>query len=287
MPFKRTFFLTGVFLLTLFPMLHASVLPDVLGQDPEWNLTGKQYVYDRATLFDYINGGAEVYLDLGFNTVEVKRYTASKQLGSEVRVSVYDMGTPLQALGLFREAAFEPGIRPGLGTETATGTGFVNFWQQKYFVVVEDLSKKSLDQALVEGLAKAISKKLPGPAALPPELGWLPVKDRVKNSERYVKVNFMDRDFLQNVLSSEYTVGNKKYSLFILLAQDTDAAVKTFTDLKEKTEGAKVLKVRPAGTDGFATDDLLVVLLGSRLIGVKGKGAKRAELVTQCAALIK
>jgi hypothetical protein len=51
--------------------------------------------YDRNTLFDYIDGGAERYLGRGFRALAAARY--GNAAGDEVTVDIYDMGAPANA----------------------------------------------------------------------------------------------------------------------------------------------------------------------------------------------
>ena len=62
-----------------------------------WKLTEFKTYHGQA-LYDYINGGAEVYLEYGFSKVEVGYYGKSEQ---EFLVEVYRMTSPQAALGIY------------------------------------------------------------------------------------------------------------------------------------------------------------------------------------------
>jgi hypothetical protein len=70
-------------------------LPKTIGS---WTRPDAAEVYDAGTLFDYMNGGAEVYLGYRFDHVEVYEYTAPDT--DELIVELYWMKTSDDAFGL-------------------------------------------------------------------------------------------------------------------------------------------------------------------------------------------
>ena len=45
----------------------------------DWKATGKDEIYNRDTIFKYIDGGAELYLTYGFKQVYVRRFVNPSQ----------------------------------------------------------------------------------------------------------------------------------------------------------------------------------------------------------------
>ncbi|UCE20234.1 MAG: hypothetical protein JSV84_07835 [Gemmatimonadota bacterium] len=74
--------------------LWSDLLPDTLG---DWKLTERK-TYPGQTLYDYINGGADVYYEYGFSTVDVGYYSKSER---EILVEVYTMSSPQAAAGIY------------------------------------------------------------------------------------------------------------------------------------------------------------------------------------------
>lgn len=62
-----------------------------------WKLTEAK-TYSGQALYDYINGGAEVYMEYGFSKVEVGYYGKGEQ---ELLIEVYRMSSPKAALGIY------------------------------------------------------------------------------------------------------------------------------------------------------------------------------------------
>ena len=74
--------------------LWAESLPKSLG---DWTLTERR-AYPAQALYDYINGGAEVYYEYGFSTVDVGYYSQGER---EILVEVYTMSGPQAAMGIY------------------------------------------------------------------------------------------------------------------------------------------------------------------------------------------
>ena len=73
---------------------QASVFPEVNG----WAQTGEVLTYDADNLWEYINGAAELFVEYDVQTCR----TADLSAGDlTVTVDLYDMGTPLNAFGIF------------------------------------------------------------------------------------------------------------------------------------------------------------------------------------------
>jgi hypothetical protein len=91
-------------------------------------------VYNRANLFDYMNGEAEVYLPLGFRLLYVNIYR-TKKTDSLMVLEIYDMSTPEGATSILRKYSSDGGSStPGIGDEAWVDKGIVLFRKGKHFV---------------------------------------------------------------------------------------------------------------------------------------------------------
>jgi hypothetical protein len=63
-----------------------------------WHREASPRVFEGADLYGHINGGAEVFLELGFDRLDVVRYDAD---GAAVEVERYRMTDPVAALGIY------------------------------------------------------------------------------------------------------------------------------------------------------------------------------------------
>ena len=89
------------------PMDTAHLLPERLGA---WRAAGDPVLYDRDTVFRYMDGAAEVYLSFAFQSLLVGRYGGPG--GHEVTVELYDMGNPADAFMTENDRHRRPRIIP-------------------------------------------------------------------------------------------------------------------------------------------------------------------------------
>ena len=80
------------------------------GQLGPWGQTDRK-MYAGQTLYDYIDGGAEVYFEYGFSAVEVSYYEKGEQ---EILVEKYRMSSPQAAAGIY--SFFKDVTAPSLPT---------------------------------------------------------------------------------------------------------------------------------------------------------------------------
>lgn len=71
---------------------------DVPERAGAWHRTGPMRLVDRSNIFDYMNGGGELYLAYRFDHLEVFEYAAAGQ--EDIMVEVYHMHSSADAFGL-------------------------------------------------------------------------------------------------------------------------------------------------------------------------------------------
>jgi Family of unknown function (DUF6599) len=164
--FCRTSICLGV--MAFLSLLSCSLpRPNSLLEGPKLNnfeQTGPLTVYNRANLFDYMNGEAEAYLPLGFHLLYVSIYRA-EQTDSRMVLEIYDMSTLDGAAGILKNYSSEGGSSlSGIGDAAWGDKGIVLFRQGKYFVRIfpdpspENEVRPNMQEML--DLARAISSLL-------------------------------------------------------------------------------------------------------------------------------
>src|SRR3990170_865385 len=97
-----------------------------------WKWDGKEIEYNSKTLFNYINGAAELYLAYGFQNLTVRRFEKSNQ--PPITVELYEMASSEDAYGVF---SFErQDEATGIGQGSEFGGGLLRFWKGRYFVSI-------------------------------------------------------------------------------------------------------------------------------------------------------
>jgi hypothetical protein len=144
--------------------------PQIPRQVLDWKASGDDAVYDRKTLYDYMDGGAEVYLAFDFREVFVRKYADAA--GDELVLDIYDMGSPAEAFGMFSCDRQDP--EAGLGQGSEYGPGLLRFWRGRYFVSVTVSGNEDKAEGAVMALGKAVAPLVGPDGALPDMLALLP-----------------------------------------------------------------------------------------------------------------
>jgi hypothetical protein len=175
--------------------------PKIPDQVLDWKASGEDAVYDRKTLYDYMDGGAEVYLAFDFRRVFVRKYADAA--ANEIVLDVYDMGSPAEAFGMFSCDRQDPAAGIGQGSEY--GLGLLRFWRGRYFVSITVAGDEDKAEKAVLDLGKAVVPLL-GPDGAPPALlAALPAEGLKADRVSY----FHDHVHLSNryYVSSENVLG--------------------------------------------------------------------------------
>lgn len=95
---------------------------------------GPLTIYNRANLFDYMNGEAEAYLPFGFRLLYASVYRTEKT-DSRMVLELYDMSTPEGAGAILKKYSSEGGSSlSGIGDAAWSDKGIVLFRHGNYFV---------------------------------------------------------------------------------------------------------------------------------------------------------
>lgn len=171
----------------------------------EWTAAGKDAVYDRKSLYDYMDGGAEVYLAFDFRRVFVRKYAGPG--GKEISLDIYDMGSPAEAYGIFSCDREDPAA--GIGQDSTYGFGLLRLRQGPYFMVVMSPDEGKDIDAAVLAIGKAALPHLGPSGPNPPLLDLLPPEGLKTGRTSYFhsEINLNNRFFVasENIFRLEKT----------------------------------------------------------------------------------
>jgi hypothetical protein len=151
---------------------------------PGWKRSEQPAIFIKADLFNHIDGGAELFLEFGFEKAAIQHY---KKGLAELTLEVYEMELPESALGVYlikcgRETPF-PEIPARNSSEAAQAT----ILRGRHFLLVNNFSGGAELQPAMIALAKAVLAKIPDVPASGRLFELLPSKDRLSGSERLIR----------------------------------------------------------------------------------------------------
>ncbi len=147
-----------------------------------WVREGEDAIYDRETLFDYLDGGAEVYRSFDVRRVLARRYSRPGQ--PDIIADIFEMGSSADAYGVYHHDLRREG-QAGVGNDSEYLEGALQFWKGTFFVSVLTLEENEASARAVLDLGRAIASAIPDTGTPPWLLRILPAKDRLRAQVRY------------------------------------------------------------------------------------------------------
>lgn len=180
---------------------------------------GAPAMYNADTLYQYIDGGADVYLLYDFKTLLHQEF---KSGANELTVDLYDMGTGDDAFGIYSSERSPNYKFLPIGAEGYRAKGILNFLEGQYYVKLSG-SGPSAD-ALLEEFGHLLSTRIGGSRGFPPMLARLPREGRIPHSEQYIKKDPLGHAFLAPAYIVSYAHAGQQFKLVVSVANDGPAA---------------------------------------------------------------
>lgn len=178
----RFFVLVSTILLAVpLPSISQDSLAEVLPGDGEaagWARHRSMQRYEGEALYEYIDGGAEIYHEYGFERVVVQDYAS--ETGKSVSVEIYLMTTAAGAYGMYTFKTDSKGKWIRIGTDAQIADYYLNFWKGPYLVTLTGFDDSEETRQGLLDIARQVDSRIreegekPGIASLLPEEGLVP-----------------------------------------------------------------------------------------------------------------
>ena len=273
-----------------------AVMPSFLpesGQVEGWQRERALLHYVGEDLFEYINGGADIYHEYGFRKVVVQ-YLQDEQ-GHSLSAEIYEMENPEAAYGIYTFKKSPAGSDLNVAVEGRIEDYYLNFWKDRYLVTLTGFDQ---EEETVEGLrhfAREIADRIPMPMEekKPSLILLLPARGFIAGSEKYFKGNlglYNSYPFSrQNIfglgqgVKESYEQG---YDIYIFSYEDRASSRERYSQVNEffrsdpKFHGFESLADSSYIYDDRntllyfqAVDDKLIVILGAETPSIAEKAA--------------
>jgi hypothetical protein len=156
----------------------ASILPQEIAG---WAKSREDEVFTRDNIFDYMDGGGEIYLAYDFQFVFVREY--ARDNAPSMVVEIYQMSSPGDAFGVFTQDTDGDEVKMGQGAVYAAG--LLRFWKNKIFVrILADRETPEVKPVIMD-LGAAIARAEKGEGEKPDILDLLPPEGLDLKTLRY------------------------------------------------------------------------------------------------------
>lgn len=144
---------------------------------PGWKRSGPVEAYNPSALYNVIDGGAELFLEMGFAELRMQKYAGD---GAEIAVEAYRMESPAAALGIYLLKCGRETPLAEIGARN-TGDAFqVALVQGDHFFFINNFSGRRELLPVMAELARRLARTVP--AAAVSELDVLPPQGMVPGS---------------------------------------------------------------------------------------------------------
>ena len=244
----------------------------------DWKRSGKPSTFIKVDLFNHIDGGAELFIEYGFEKLLVQRYTLGK---SELTLEIYEMESPEAALGIYLMKSGPETPVAGIHARNSGEKSQLTILKSKYFVYVNNFDGDARNLPAMVALANIALESI---REVPTEglLGQLPKEAQVGRSQRLIRgpvalqpfYTFGEGDIFQlqgkifGVLADYRGEGDALYTWLIIPFPDQKQALSVYENLRANLD--PYLKILSTRANGFVFVDFkrkygVVELIGSKL----------------------
>jgi hypothetical protein len=190
--------------------------PEIAG----WKQSVEVQTFTPKTLYEYINGAADLYLMYDFQELKVAEYQNDKK--ASITVEVYRHQTPTHAFGIYSQERLPSANFIEIGAQGYVENNVFNFLTGPFYVKISRYNTGAEDQGVLLAFAKTVSENLGEKGAPPSILTTFPAEGKIKNSEKFIAQNFLGYSFFYSAFTADYELSDKKFKLFIIEGTDNN-----------------------------------------------------------------
>jgi hypothetical protein len=260
---------------------NAEFLPDNIDATG-FERSSEVETYVGESLFEYIDGGAEVYHQYGFIEVATAYYTQDQ---TEIVADIYRFEDSDNAYGLFSSLRpLEPTV-VDYGIEGFTSGTTVDFVKGSYLVRLVGYDDSPELSAALLSMAKEFDGLVPGETTPPQMFALFPVDGRVESTLKIQAESFLGQKALTDVYTVDYFADGETVTLFLTndatgekYAQWSELAV------KRKTTALTLRSFPYDESKVFMAEDsyygqIIAGIKGEKLCGIVGYDERRKDLL--------
>lgn len=213
-----------------------------------WNRSEKARVFTSSDLYGHIDGGAEIFLEFGFEQLTVQSYAATKGRPGEIQVEIYRMKDALAAAGIYLASCGRESPDPSFPERHTLNDYQLIFKRNRQYVIVNNLEGDKGLRAAMLAFARHIAERLPPEVPIGLDES-LPRAGLDRSSIRLIRGPYAlqavytlgEGDILQlggrvTAVSGTYRGAQGKYALIVADYPDDAAARRAFEHVRRNLD---------------------------------------------------
>jgi hypothetical protein len=181
-----------------------------------WKFSASPTQYTPENLFEYVDGGADAFLQFDFQELLTASYVNDQKV--EITVDLYHHSNATRAFGMYTQERSAGSTPVPVGIEGIAGPDHLEFVAGPVYVKLAQAGGKGAPYLRL--FADKIAARLPGTRESPAVLKCFPDKGKRPRAEKLVARDFLGHAFLHDAAAVPYQNGDAKFRLFAIEGKD-------------------------------------------------------------------
>ncbi|MBN1407556.1 MAG: hypothetical protein JW956_07200 [Calditrichaceae bacterium] len=228
-----------------------------------WFKSDYQLTFYKNDLYGHINGGAELFLEFGFDSLLVQDYSNGE---ARLSLEVYCMECPEAALGIYLMKCGRETPSPAIEARNSSNKYQSLIVKNNFYIQLNNFKGNAIAESAMPGMLNHLLSTIPesDPIEL---LNILPVENKIPGSEKIIRgqyalqpiYTFGEGDILQlngkifGVAADYRTDANEEYTQIVIPYPDNKKAQTVFKNLIENLD--PYLKIIGKNNEKFIFED--------------------------------
>jgi len=156
----------------------SGLLPDTLNG---WSAAKTVPLLSPKDLYEYMDGGAELYLSYGFGEALSRTYSSTSN--PEVVVEIYDLLESRNAFGVFTQVREKESLLFGQAAYAIPGA--LLFWKNRYYISISAWEPSIQADKFISEIAAFINSKITAEGQIPEVVSLLPPEGMIPSGFHY------------------------------------------------------------------------------------------------------
>jgi len=198
-----------------------------------WEVFDEVKQFTPENLYEKINGRAEFFIAYDIIRMTFASFSNSADKQKFIDLSIYDMGNPTNAFGVFSTERSQGESSLELRRASYRSDANYYIWKGQYYIKIIASDASGQLQRIGMELARKVTDFLVDSGERVWGLTTLPLADRVPESVKYFKVDAMGLDFMQNTYTAQYRKFDTLVTVFLSRQASPDSAQSTMDQYAE------------------------------------------------------
>jgi len=189
-----------------------------------WQIFDEVKQFTPENLYEQINGRASFFIAYDMIRMTYVSFVNSDKTSQFINLSIYNMGTPTNAFGVFSAERSQGESPLELGRAGYRSDANYFIWKGQYYIRIISSEATNEFQWIGMDLARKVTDFLLDSNEQVWGLTALPLTDRMPESVQYFKVDAMGLDFMRNTYTATYRKGNTLVTAFLSQQDSAESA---------------------------------------------------------------